>query len=226
MNTAAGGGSGFVQTLVGFADFLKYGSIGFAGLMLVLVIAALSIRQMDDKTATLLRTFLFVGAFCFVVSSASTFFSEIYKTSHLLYLTVIPNQMHGSDLPPPVITINNENQPIPLRYQIAEDVTAIVDVNDAVNKLRNVTSLVQQQQGILVEKNNALAAQAEVVHKADAIVSTMQGDLEKLTEFAANDSCPGGPHGVPSNHAGEIATVKESLSSAASNVKGLLTSIR
>ena len=108
MNTAAGDGSGFVQTLVGLTDFLKYGSIGFAGLMLVLVIVALSIRQMDDRMATLLRTFLFVGAFCFVVSSTSTFFAEIYKTSHLLYLKVIPNEMHGSDLPPPVITINNE----------------------------------------------------------------------------------------------------------------------
>jgi hypothetical protein len=225
MNAAADGGSGFVQTLIGSAEFLKYGSIGLAGLMLVLVVAALAIRQTDARTTALLRTFMFVGAFCFVVSTASTFAAEVYKTSHLLFLKVIPIEMTGSDLPAPVVSINNENQPIPLRYPVVSDITAIVDVNEAVNKLREVKTRLNERQGTLNEKEAALAVQIDAVQRADVVVSRMQESLTKLASLAVADSCPGGPHGVPSNHAADIAELKDVLVSDAATVKSVLSSI-
>jgi hypothetical protein len=51
-----------------FQGFLTYGPLGLAGLLLVLVVTALTLRKVDEATERVLKLVLFVGAFCFVAA--------------------------------------------------------------------------------------------------------------------------------------------------------------
>ena len=192
-----------------FSDFLKYGPIGLAGLMLVLVIIALSIGTLDPKKERLLRLFMFIGAFCFVVASIMAFLPGFFTGSHYLYLRVEPLDMDTAHkFPPPTVTINQQVQKNPLQYSINADVTAIVDVGRAISFVEDYASVNARQQGAITN--------------VAAMVTQMQAQLARQNQFAINDSCSGGPHGIPSNHSGEITALNTSLSGLASNIAGVV----
>jgi hypothetical protein len=194
-----------------FSDFLKYGPIGLAGLMLVLVIIALGIGRLDVRKEQLLRLFMYIGAFCFVVASIMAFLPEYITGSHRLFLRIEPLDMDTAHkFPPPTVTINQEVQKNPLQYSIHADVTAIVDVGRAITFVEEYAAANGQQQNYIIN--------------VASILTQMQDQLAKQNVFAINDSCSGGPHGIPSNHAGEITALNTSLSSLASNMRGLMAS--
>ena len=205
------GNSGLIASTSQFSDFLKFGPIGLAGLMLFLVIIALSIGYLDKSKERLLKIFMYIGAFCFVVASIMAFMPGYISGSHILYLRVEPLDMNTAHkFPPPTVTINAKVQQNPLQYPIGSDVTAIVDVNQAISFVEDYASVSQHQQTAIVN--------------AASILTQMQGQLGKLSALAINDSCSGGPHGIPTNHSGEIQAVSTSLSALASNVSGIVAS--
>jgi hypothetical protein len=68
-------------TIGALNEFLNYGPIGFAGLMLVLVIIALNVPKIDPHRAGLLRQFLYVGSFCFAVAMIAQFFGATHMVA-------------------------------------------------------------------------------------------------------------------------------------------------
>jgi len=209
-----GGGANIAGHASDFSDFLKYGPIGLAGLMLVLVIIALTIGRLDERKAQLLRRFMYVGAFCFVVASVMAFLPSVTPvpdTPHTLYLRVEPLDMNTAHkFPPPTVTINAEVQKNPLQYAIHSDVTAIVDVGQAISFVEEYASVNARQQSAITN--------------VSSIITQMQGQLAKQNGLAVADSCSGGPHGIPTNHSAEITALNTSLSALASNVAGVVGS--
>ncbi len=180
--------NGLVQSASQFSDFLRFGPIGLAGLMLFLVIVALSIGTMTATKAQLLRTFMYIGAFCFVVAAVIAF---LPGKAHILYVRVEPLDMNTTHkFPPPTITINSKVQDNPLQYPVDSDVTAIIDVDQAINFVEEYASVNQRQQS--------------AISNTGSVLTQLQPQLTKLSNLAVNDSCSGGPHGIPTNHSGEI----------------------
>jgi hypothetical protein len=162
--------------------FLKYGPTGLAGLMLVLVIIALSFRAMTDSRERLLTRFMYIGAFCFTLSLASSFFSV--AGAYSLYFRVIPlDEGNKHALPMPIIKINSIRlADDKMTYVVKSDVTAIVDVSDAINFVQEFRSQSERQR----------AALKEVVSASDTIVP----DLQRVTQII-DRNCSGGSNGVP-----------------------------
>lgn len=202
-NAISAGDSGtFLESA---ASFLKFGPLGLAGLMLALVVVALSIGHLDTAKERLLRQFLYIGAFCFVVASVMAFLPGFIASSHMLYFRILPHNMGAeSRLPPPVITINNERLE-PLRYKISDDVTAIVDVSDAID----VAELYRNQN---TRQSQALS---EIVTTTDAAIA----DLRRATSFALDNGCPGGSSGRPIPHGPDIAALNNAASSVLARAK-------
>jgi len=116
--------------------FLMYGPIGLAGLMLVLVILALTVRTMDPARERLLRQMMYIGAGCFVIAAAANFFAV--SGSYTLLLRVIPLD-EGSEqtLPKPIVEANGKRLGDNKSYLVKQDVTTIVDVSDAIKFVAN-----------------------------------------------------------------------------------------
>ena len=68
-----------------FARFLMYGPIGLAGLMLVLVILALTVRTMDPARERLLRQMMYIGAGCFAIAVAANVFAVSGEPTHCFF---------------------------------------------------------------------------------------------------------------------------------------------
>jgi hypothetical protein len=119
----------------GLAKFLIYGPIGFAGLMLVLVILALTVRAMDPARERLLRQMMYIGAGCFVVAVAANFFAV--NGAYTLYLRVFPLDVSANVLPKPIIKANGKLLDENMSYLVKQDVTTIVDVSDAIEFVKD-----------------------------------------------------------------------------------------
>jgi hypothetical protein len=119
-----------------FARFLMYGPIGLAGLMLVLVILALTVRTMDPARERLLRQMMYIGAGCFAIAVAANFFAV--SGAYTLLLRVIPLD-EGSEqtLPKPIVEANGIRLGNNKSYLVKQDVTTIVDVSDAIKFVAN-----------------------------------------------------------------------------------------
>src|SRR5262245_26065273 len=119
----------------GLAKFLIYGPIGFAGLMLVLVILALTVRAMDPARERLLRQMMYIGAGCFAIAVAANFFAV--SGAYTLYLRVFPLDVTASILPKPTIKANGKLLDDNMSYLVKQDVTTIVDVSEAIEFVKD-----------------------------------------------------------------------------------------
>jgi hypothetical protein len=163
-----------------FAGFLKYGPIGFAGLMLVLVVFALMVR-MDPARERLLRQMMYVGAACFAIAVAANFFTV--SGAYTLYLRVFPLDVGSKQtLPKPIVKANGKLLDDNMTYVVKQDVTTIVDVSDAIDFVKDVRSQNDQQKQLLA----SLAKASE----------TMLADLQRVP-IILDKNCSGGQSGVP-----------------------------
>jgi hypothetical protein len=67
------------SNLTDLAAFLKFGPLGLAGLLLVLMATALTFKLSEARERLILRI-LYVGAFCYVVASVSAYASLHYDS--------------------------------------------------------------------------------------------------------------------------------------------------
>jgi hypothetical protein len=172
-----GVGSGTIDS---FSTFLKYGPTGLAALMLVLVAIALSL-QITPQRERLLKQFMYIGAFCFALALGASFFSV--AGAYQLYFRVIPLDAGSRRiLPLPIIKINSTTVDEQKGYLVKSEVTAVVDVTDAIDFVQQVRSQADNQRKALdlfVADSNSLVT-----------------DLQKVPQII-DRNCSGGPHGIP-----------------------------
>jgi hypothetical protein len=210
-----------------FQGFLNYGPLGLAGLVLVLVVTALSLRKdLSGASERMLRLILFVGAFCFVASLVAQYLtSPPGLATRTLGLSVYPNGLEGSGLPPAKITINSNpiTQPV-TNYKIESDVNAVVDVNQAVEYAKTLGRAYIDQQRVT----------ASSVNNVNDLVKELNGlnaQVQDMTAHVVGNVCPGGAHGVPIPGADRLVEQTTQISNRLKGVgaalnQSLATSIR
>ncbi len=193
------------STVEAFSTFLKYGPTGLAALMLFLVIVALSIGSLTEARERLLKQFMYIGAFCFTLALAANFFSV--AGAYPLHFYVFPLDLGKTrTLPPPIVKANNTTLDDNNTYLVKSEVTAMVDVTDAINFVQNIRSQnISQRQAL-----------QGIATGADALVS----ELQKIPQVIDNN-CPGGSNGRP---ASSNKTVLEITNRAAAGIAGFKAS--
>ncbi len=199
--------------------FLQFGPIGLAGLMLVLVVMALSFRNLNAATERLLKTFLYVGAVCFIAA----LFAQTLRGRYELSLEVLPNDLDGSVLPPPKTKINGKVIDDRFTYIISSDVRASIDVTRAFNMAKAATEELKQTSSVVQAQSTSLTS-----------ISSKASDLsQKLEELNRNiaqiptlltQSCPGGPHGIDPIHLDVVNGLLTSSMATLSDLKQSATS--
>jgi hypothetical protein len=203
-----------------FQGFLAYGPIGLAGLLLVLVVTALSLRwNMNDASARLLRLVLFVGAFCFVAALVAQHFTPPApgpSEAHVLGLSVFPNGLEGSGLPPARVTINSQEVPQPItKYKIESDVNAVVDVNRAVEFAKKLGTA-------YIDQKKVTASSASGVNDALKELSGLNAQVQEIAAFITGPVCPGGAHGQPIAGADRLVERTTQVSNKLKNISAEL----
>ncbi|TPM36517.1 hypothetical protein FKO01_05620 [Mesorhizobium sp. B2-3-3] len=188
-------------------DALKYGPLGLAGLMLVLVVFALSVSTLEPARERTLRLFLYIGSFCFVVACIFAALPTYTGASHLVYFRVEPLDMGARRvLPPPVITVNGGVLAYPASYAVKADVTAIVDVNDAVGAAEERAATIARQQSVLTTASDSTQTALTALIQANNFASDNQG-------------CPGGAHGIGIPHGPDIVRLNNTAIAALSGAQ-------
>ncbi|WP_107675370.1 hypothetical protein [Agrobacterium sp. LAD9] len=124
---------------------LQYGPIGLAAIMLFLVVIALRAPTLSRERASLLRFFMITGSLCFLVACVFAFLMEGKPNEHMVYFRVDP--LDGGSrarFPKPLIKINNRTLE-PAEYLVKSEVTAIIDVNDAIDELQQARAGAERQ---------------------------------------------------------------------------------
>jgi hypothetical protein len=185
-------------TLDSFSAFLKYGPIGLAGLMLILVIFGLSIGHLTESRERLLTRFMYIGAFCFSLAVAANFFSV--AGAYPLHFNVWPLTAGSAPtLPPPIIQANHKILDRDMTYLVKSEVEAIVDVSDAINFVKNLQDENRNRQQTLA---SAFIAQTDA----------LKVELNRIPQIIQNN-CSGGPHGIDAgSNPAVIASVNRVLS--------------
>lgn len=183
-----------------FAAFLKYGPIGFAGLMLVLVIVALTLRTMDPARESILKQMMYVGVLCFAIAVAANFFAV--SGAYTLILHVFPLDAGAKQvLPKPIIKANGKLLDDNKTYVVKQDVTTIVDVTDAIDFVKEVRGQNSQFKQFL----------GDFAKSSEKLVS----DLQKVPAIL-DRNCPGGSSGVGAASNGQvIALTNQTLATIA-----------
>lgn len=130
------------ETITAFEQFLAWGPIGFAGLMLVLVIFAMVTSKLTRLKAMMLSFFMIIGAGCF---GAALYFDSIENTGeHRLVLSVLPNDIDESGFPPPAIKVNGQAVDRADDMIITGTTLLQVDVNRAIRALQEADRQVEE----------------------------------------------------------------------------------
>jgi len=203
-----------------FQGFLVYGPIGLAGLVLVLVVVALSLRwNLNEASERMLRLVLFVGAFCFVAALVAQHFAPsaaALPAAHTLGLSIYPNGLEGSGLPPPKITINSHDVTEPVRdFKIESDVNAVVDVNQAVEFAKKLGTAYNDQKKVT-------AFSASGVNDALKELNGLNAQVQEIAALIAGPVCPGGAHGQPIAGADRVVERTTQVSNKLKNISAAL----
>jgi hypothetical protein len=210
-----------IQDGSAWTKFLDYGALGLAGMMLVLAVFALY-GGLSPAKERLLRQFLYVGAFCFVVAMLPQFLPKPPHSEHLIHFRVEP-LAHGANptLPPPIITINSQRL-VEMSYLVKSEVTAIVDVTDAVETAKNLRETALGLQQVATNQDRVLA---ELSADIDAALVNLQQSAGEVV----SGICPGGSSGRPPaagpRIAGKINSVTSTLSGAQSAIQAVRTNV-
>ena len=171
------------ETISTLSGLLKYGPIGLAALMLILVIIALAMKELDERKSHILERFMYVGFACFALSVSANYFAR--GSEYPIHFSVIPHDAGSkSTLPRPIIKINNTKLDDPT-YVVSSEITAVVDVTDSVA----FTSRIEAENRTQAETLLKIAKESESHIK----------NLQSIPNIIARN-CSGGPHGIPASN--------------------------
>ena len=148
--------------------FLAWGPIGLAGLMLTLVVVALSMGKLTAGRERLLRTFLYVGAACFLAALAAQFFAR--QEEHVVTLSILPNDLDGSTFEPPRIRLNGQTHDRATEMTITGPSALQIDVSRAVGLFSRAVATAERAEA----EAGTLRQEAEV---AKAAAQRLDADL-------------------------------------------------
>lgn len=125
------------ETIGSFEKFLNYGPVGFAGLMLVLVIFAMTLQKPSAAHASLLKFFMVIGALCFLAALAAEFFKPVAPNSnHQMSVIVAPNDLgSSSSFPTPIIRLNGDVLDA-RNFNVSSRSTLLIDVTESVGAFK------------------------------------------------------------------------------------------
>ncbi|WP_034858830.1 hypothetical protein [Sinorhizobium sojae] len=218
MNAAEGPTVDIGSYFAGAANLLKFGPLGLAGLMLVLVIIALAIREMSAGRERLLTRFMYVGAFCFVVAAGLSALTS--NSVHMVHFRVEPlSQGAVATLPPPQITINSDTLAPPLKYAVKSEITAIIDVSDAIESVKGIRRQISEQNGRIKQIDLRME---DALSQLDIALT----NFSESSDLALGNNCSGDAHGIPSQKAPEIARLNAVVASKLGAVQTNLSAVR
>jgi hypothetical protein len=201
------------ETLNSFSGFLKWGPTGLAGLMLVLVIVALSVGKLSASRERVLTKFMYIGAVCFALALGASFIPQPGPGgAYALHLRVLPLDMGAKQyLPMPIINVNNKilNANPPRTYSIMAESTAVIDVSDAINFVQDLRSQDTRQRH----------AMSTAVSTADALVAKLQDSTQLIGR-----ACSGGSNGIPPQSAPTLIGINTSVANSIASTKAALAS--
>ncbi|MEM1006539.1 MAG: hypothetical protein AAF496_02310 [Pseudomonadota bacterium] len=166
-----------IETIGAFESFLRWGPLGLAGLMLVLVIFALSTGKLTPERSKLLRTFMFVGAGCFVAALVAQYFAGEGK--HRVVLSVLPNDLDGSSFPPPKIQANGQDVDRRAIFFVTEATALSIDVSRAVGLYQTTAQQAQEAEQKVVTAESELVSANQKVEEAQEMIEQQNQSLEQ-----------------------------------------------
>lgn len=190
------------DTLETLRNFLEFGAIGIAGLMLVLVVITILATKFTPQKLELMKRFMFLGAFCFFVATAAQVYLETRPQvdpadSYTVTLEVVPHDFGSFDLfPPPIIRMGGTQVDRSEPITIAANTTLIVDLLDGVDifqqkeeEAASATEQVAVARSIIEEQNASLTEAQEVTKQVVAEITEIrdsagpeeQGKIEGIT---------------------------------------------
>jgi hypothetical protein len=129
----------------------------------------------------------------------------------MLRPSVFPNDLESSGLPRAKIIVNSREVRQPVDYQIASDVTAIVDVSKAVEFAKKLGDAYKDQK-------NTAAFSVTGVNDVLNELNSLSTQLNDLATGVGGPICPGGAHGQPSPVAGRLSAQATAVSDNLKNV--------
>ena len=115
-----------------FENFLSYGPIGLAGLMLVLVIFALLLSDMSEARSSLLKFFMVIGGLCFAAVLSAQFFER--DSEHNMRVNVLPTNLHTrAHAAPPALLVNGQSFDPSQAHVVAQDFVVIIDLSEGLS---------------------------------------------------------------------------------------------
>lgn len=197
------------ETITALSGFLKYGPIGLAALMLVLVVIALWMKDLDERKSHILERFMYVGLACFTLSIAANFFAR--GGEYPIHFSVIPHDAGSSStLPRPIIKINNTKLNDPT-YVVSSEITAVVDVTDSVAIAAKIETENRKQAA-------ALSKQAAALNKISKESEAHITKLQSIPNIIARN-CSGGPHGIPASNNPQVLAITTSAATALAKIR-------
>jgi len=181
------------------ASILGYGAIGLGFLLAYLAYRLLLKEQSRDITRdSILRAIYIFEAFCVVL---------VVLGSVLQYSNNEDKAMAGS--------VSDKNKTIYAELESTKESLA------AAQRRVQAAGACETSLGAYT---SVYSRQSDAIKNANAIVDKVLGALSRQNDFAVNDSCSGGPHGIPTNHSADIQKLNASISSDVANVRGILSS--
>jgi len=166
----------------GAATLLKFGPLGLSALLLVLAVSVLFI-SFSAPRERLMRQFMYVGA------GLSVFFGLLTlwpPTSHPLHLSVQPLDVETwQDTPRPALWINNEKRSQPLDINVDKEMTAILDISQALDFVEKVRSVAAQSADEAAAAKLQLNDAQGKISLQNAALTEIQNQLGPITSQLA-----------------------------------------
>jgi hypothetical protein len=152
-----------------------------------------------------------------LIGAGATYFSSPQSAAsqsavvHRLGLSVYPNGLEGSGLPPAKILINNREVAQPVDYQVSSDVDAVVDVNKAVEFAKTLGTAFNNQKSVAATSSTG-------VNDAVIELDGLSAKLNELAQLVGGNICSGGPSGVPAQASGRLVAQATEVSNRLRNI--------
>lgn len=189
------------NTINALSGFLEWGAVGLAGLMMVLAILALISGTLTPERAGLLRTFLYVGAVCFMAALGAQVFTQMNnqklltenqnllaenqqllarKLDHNLSVGLWPNDLASVDFPEPKIQSNGKLVDRTKGIVIDRPTSLSIDISEALDKFEQNLREVEQAQRQVATVQQELTEKDQEIRTVKTEVARTQNEVARL----------------------------------------------